>query len=50
MTGRGPRWDPIRMDKQTSATPSPWLGMLACAAISTAGFLATASVARAFLP
>ena len=38
------------MKNESAALPGPWMGMLACAAIATAAFLATASVARAFLP
>ena len=50
MFPRASGWYHVRMEKQSAEMPSPWMGMLACAAIATAAFLATASVARAFLP
>ena len=50
MPGLGAGCYPILMDENLSDVPGPWRGMFACAFITAAGFLATASVARVFLP
>lgn len=43
-------WYHISVDKECATFPSPWPGMLACAAIMTVGFIGSALIARTFLP